>query len=55
MDYYEAKRAERDAWTDDMVRRARAYVAQGMSHEAAEQRAVADIRREIRNSPPIVR
>jgi len=55
MDYFEAKRAERDAWSNEMFRRARAYVAEGMSHEDAEERASQDIRREIRNGPPIVR
>lgn len=45
------KRAEIDAWDAEMGRRARAYVAQGMSYEAAEERACQDIRREIIASP----
>lgn len=46
----ERKRAEVDIWDGMLRQKAREYVAQGMSHEAAEERACNDIRREIRAS-----
>lgn len=49
-EYYRAKRDEVDAWSNRMARKARQYVAEGMSHEDAEERACKDIRREIRRS-----
>lgn len=47
------ERHEVDAWMQEVRRKAREYMAAGMSAEAAEEKAVADIRREIRNGPPI--
>lgn len=46
----QAKRAEVDVWTTYLNRKAREYMAAGMSPEEAEERASADIRREIRQS-----
>lgn len=48
-----SKRHEVDAWERQMQRLAKAYREQGMDAEAAEEKAVNDVRREIRNGPPI--
>lgn len=45
-----AKRAEVDIWDGVLRQKAREYVRQGMTHEAAEEKACSDIRREIRQS-----
>lgn len=42
-----------DAWTERMRFMARDYERKGMSPEDAEQKAADDVRREIRNGPPI--
>jgi hypothetical protein len=47
------ERTEVDAWTRQMQAQAREYMRAGMSAEEAEEKACQDIRREIRNSPPI--
>lgn len=47
------KKLEVDAYVDRMHRIARKYVQEGMSLEAAEEKATNDVRREIRNGPPI--
>jgi hypothetical protein len=46
----DAKRAEIDAISDAIARKARQYVASGMSYEQAEQRACKDIQRARRRS-----
>lgn len=49
----DAKRAEIDGWMRQVDQRARRYMRQGMSAEAAEEKATNDIRREIRRGSPI--
>lgn len=44
------KQAEIDAWMSQVKAKAREYIKQGLSPEAAEERAVLDIRREIRGA-----
>lgn len=44
------KRAEVDAWDRLLQSKVREYVAQGFSCNDAEEKAAADIRREIRRS-----
>lgn len=44
------KRAEVDIWDGMLRRKVREYVAQGFSCNDAEEKAAADIRREIRRS-----
>jgi hypothetical protein len=44
------KQAEIDIWEGQLKLKVREYVAKGMSHEYAEQRAAADIGREIARS-----
>jgi hypothetical protein len=44
------KRAEVDIWDGQLKLKAREYIAQGMSHEEAEQKAATDIGREIARS-----
>ena len=39
---------ERDIWTDAFERQKREYIAKGLSPEEAEDRASAEIRRQIR-------
>lgn len=46
----QAKKAEIDIWMGQVAVKTREYVKQGMSHEEAEEKAVNDIRREIRRS-----
>jgi hypothetical protein len=52
------EKAEVDAWVDGWMAkvqvRAKVYREQGLSQEDAEERAVYDIRMEIRCSPPLV-
>lgn len=45
------KQAEVDVWMGQVAMKVRQYVAQGLSHEAAEERAIDDVRREIRSQP----
>ena len=44
------KRAEVDIWDGLLRQKAREYIAKGMSHEEAKEKACTDIRREIRRA-----
>jgi hypothetical protein len=46
---------EVDAWDRHRQSLKRQYVAEGMSEEAADDKATAEVRREIRQGPPIGR
>lgn len=42
-----------DGWMDKVKHRTDVYIAQGLPKEEAEERAIYDVRMEIRRSPPI--